>query len=153
MTDGEILIGSTGNPPVAATLTQGTGISITNTAGAITIAATGGITWTPVVSGGLFAPNSAYYNVSPDEMPVNWALPYTCPAGAVIYFQGTSIGASGWQISQFTGQSIQFGAVSTTVGMAGGLSSTNPNDGVQLLCIVDNLTFQVIGCGGNLTWF
>ena len=86
-------------------------------------------------------------------MPVNWALPYTCPAGAVIYFQGTSIGASGWQISQFTGQSIQFGAVSTTVGMAGGLSSTNPNDGVQLLCIVDNLTFQVIGCGGNLTWF
>ena len=37
--DGQLLIGKTGADPVAATLTQGTGITITNGAGAITIAA------------------------------------------------------------------------------------------------------------------
>ena len=41
--DGEILIGSTGNPPVKATLTAGTNISITNGSGAITINSTAGV--------------------------------------------------------------------------------------------------------------
>lgn len=40
-TNGQLLIGSTGAAPVAATLTQGTGISISNAAGSITIANTG----------------------------------------------------------------------------------------------------------------
>lgn len=39
--NGQLLIGSTGAAPVAATLTQGTGISVTNGAGSITIANTG----------------------------------------------------------------------------------------------------------------
>lgn len=41
LTNGQLLIGSTGNAPVAATLTAGTGVSITNSAGSITINATG----------------------------------------------------------------------------------------------------------------
>lgn len=41
-TDGQLLIGSTGNDPVLATLTAGSGISITNAAGAVTITNTGG---------------------------------------------------------------------------------------------------------------
>jgi hypothetical protein len=42
-TDGQLLIGnSTGNTLAKATLTAGTGISVTNGAGSITIAATGG---------------------------------------------------------------------------------------------------------------
>ena len=41
LTDGQLLIGSTGATPVAATLTAGAGVSITNTAGGISIAATG----------------------------------------------------------------------------------------------------------------
>lgn len=36
--DGEVLIGATGGPPVASTLTAGPGIAITNTPGVITIA-------------------------------------------------------------------------------------------------------------------
>lgn len=40
-TDGQLLIGSTGGAPVAATLTAGTGISVTNGSGSITIANTG----------------------------------------------------------------------------------------------------------------
>jgi hypothetical protein len=42
LADGEILIGSTGNPPVAATITAGAGIGIVNGAGTITISAPGG---------------------------------------------------------------------------------------------------------------
>ena len=40
LADGQLLIGSTGNAPVPATLTAGTNVTITPTAGAITIAAT-----------------------------------------------------------------------------------------------------------------
>lgn len=41
-TDGQILIGSTGNAPVPATLTAGPNVTITNSPGAITISAAGG---------------------------------------------------------------------------------------------------------------
>ena len=40
-TNGQLLIGSTGSTPVAAALTQGTGITVTNAAGSITIANSG----------------------------------------------------------------------------------------------------------------
>ena len=42
LTDGQVVIGSTGAAPQAQTLTAGAGISITNGAGSITIASTGG---------------------------------------------------------------------------------------------------------------
>lgn len=42
LADGELIIGATSGAPLAATLTAGTGISITNGANSITIAATGG---------------------------------------------------------------------------------------------------------------
>lgn len=42
LTNGQLVIGSTGAAPQPATLTAGSGISITNAAGAITIAASGG---------------------------------------------------------------------------------------------------------------
>lgn len=41
LTNGQLLIGSTGNAPVAATITAGTGISVSNGAGTITIGNTG----------------------------------------------------------------------------------------------------------------
>lgn len=41
MTNGQLIIGSTGATPTAATLTQGSGVTITNGAGTITISATG----------------------------------------------------------------------------------------------------------------
>ncbi|RPI69567.1 MAG: hypothetical protein EHM43_01415 [Ignavibacteriae bacterium] len=40
LTNGQVLIGSTGNAPVASTLTAGSGVTITNAAGSITIAVT-----------------------------------------------------------------------------------------------------------------
>lgn len=48
-TNGQILIGSTGAAPVAATLTQGTGITITNGAGTVTVANAGVTSFTQTV--------------------------------------------------------------------------------------------------------
>lgn len=42
MTNGQVIIGSTGGTPTAATLTQGSGVTISNAAGSITISGTGG---------------------------------------------------------------------------------------------------------------
>jgi hypothetical protein len=42
LTNGQLLIGSTGNPPQAATLTAGSGITITTGPGSVTVAATAG---------------------------------------------------------------------------------------------------------------
>lgn len=42
LTNGQLLVGSTGNAPVATTLTAGTGIQISNNSGAITITNNGG---------------------------------------------------------------------------------------------------------------
>ena len=42
LTSGQVIIGATGGAPQAQTLTAGTGIAITNAAGSVTIAATGG---------------------------------------------------------------------------------------------------------------
>jgi hypothetical protein len=44
LTDGQILVGSTGGAPVATTITAGTGISVTNAGGSITTATTGDVT-------------------------------------------------------------------------------------------------------------
>jgi len=41
LTDGQLLIGSTGNAPVGATLTAGSNISLTNAAGSITVSSDG----------------------------------------------------------------------------------------------------------------
>lgn len=54
LTDGQLVIGATGLPPVAATLTAGTGVTITNAPGSITInaAGTGGTVTSVDVDGG-----------------------------------------------------------------------------------------------------
>ena len=46
LTNGQVLIGSTGNPPVAATISSGAGITVTSVSGSITVANTGVISVT-----------------------------------------------------------------------------------------------------------
>lgn len=47
-TNGQLVIGSTGNDPALSTLTAGTGVSITNGAGSITIASSNALAYTAV---------------------------------------------------------------------------------------------------------
>lgn len=151
MTNGQLLIGSTGATPTLANLTAGSGISITNGAGSITISGVGGgYSWnnitgtsqTMVADNGYVANNAGL---------VTLTLPTTAAFGTTLYIQGA--GAGGWKIAQNTGQSINIGSVSTTTGVTGYLSSTNRYDGVQLLCIVANTTWVVLtGPQGNITY-
>ena len=73
LTNGQILIGSTGASPVASTLTAGTNVTITNGAGTSTISATSGAT--RIVPGGRLTLSSA--------VPV--PITNLSPAGTVYY--------------------------------------------------------------------
>lgn len=137
LTNGQLRIGSTGAAPSAATLTPGQNISITNTAGAITIASTGSasFSWTLVTgttevgltNSGYIANNSGLVTIS---------LPATSSVGDE--FSVVGYGSGGWSISQVTGQQIHIGAQDTTAGATGSVSSSNQYDSVDLLCVVAN---------------
>jgi len=92
-TDGQLLIGnSTGNTLSKATLTAGSGISITNGAGSITIASTGGGTVTSVgqtFTGGLISVSG-----SPVTTSGTLALTVAGTSGGIPYFSSGSTWAS-----------------------------------------------------------
>jgi hypothetical protein len=78
-----------------------------------------------------------------------FTLPLTAAFGTVIQISGKSSG--GWTIAQNTGQSINFGNITTTAGVGGSLSSSNQYDYVRLLCVTADITWNVIGAIGNIT--
>lgn len=64
-TDGQLIIGSTAGAPAAATLTAGTGISITNGSNSITISANGAVIGQTITgnSGGALSPTAGNWNI------------------------------------------------------------------------------------------
>jgi hypothetical protein len=151
MTNGQVIIGSTGATPTAATLTAGTNISITNGNGSITInsTASGAFTWTNVAtSTQVLAINTGYITNNGATL-VTYSLPATVAQGSVIRVSGFSAG--GWTITQGASQEIFYGNQHTTIGTGGSLSSSNANDQVELLCVVANTSFEVLSSIGNLT--
>lgn len=140
LNDGQVYIGATSGHPIAGNITAGTGVSITNAANSITIAATGGgFTWSTVsgttqaaaINNGYFANNAGVVTVT---------LPATAAVGSMIAVCGQ--GAGGWTLAANTGQTIQFGNTATTT--AGSWSSTNQFDTIFVICQVANTTWQVI---------
>jgi hypothetical protein len=150
LTPGQLPIGNTsGSAPVAATLTAGTGVSIVNAPGSITINASGGgLSWTNVTgTAQAAAVNNGY--LANNASLVTITLPATAAQFSVVAIAGN--GAGGWQIAQNAGQNIQFGKLSTTAGTGGSLASTNQFDCVYLLCTTANTTFTVLNSVGNIT--
>jgi len=91
-TDGQLLIGnSTGNTLTKATLTAGSGITVTNSAGGITIASTGGgsgtVTSTSVVSANGFAGTVANATTTP-------AITLSTSITGVLKGDGTALSAA-----------------------------------------------------------
>lgn len=149
-TDGQLPIGNTGNDPTLATLTSGTGISITNGSGTITVTNTspgGLLPWTEVlgtsqamtVNNGFIANNAAL---------VTLTLPATAIVGDIIEITGK--GAGGWLIAQNASQTIFFGTSTTTTGVGGSISSTEDRDSIKLVCVTIDIDFNVLNVG-NLT--
>ena len=144
-TNGQLLIGSTGNAPVVAALTAGTGIDISNGAGTITISSTdAGITW-QASDTATMAVNNGYIAIGAGL--VTLTLPAVAPVGSVFQVVGQSTG--GFVIQAAAGQIINFGDDPTST--AGSIASTNRYDSLSIVCTVANTTFNVFASQGNLT--
>jgi len=156
LTDGQLAIGSAGVDPVAANITAGTGITVTNAAGSITVSGVGGgLTWTDVTGATqAMAINSGY--LANFAGLVTLTLPATAPFGSIIEVKGYDATAVGWRIAQNANQQIRFGsATATTVGATGYLQATATNDGVRLLAAVGGAStiWTVLSAVGNITIF
>ena len=154
LTNGELLIGSTGADPVGATITAGSGISVTNGAGTITIANTGpaAFTWSTVTgSTQAITANNGY--VSNDGATlVTFTLPAVLSTNLGDTFIIVGLGSGGWVLDQNASQLIHFGNVVTTTGTGGSLASSNQYDSISVTCIVTNTTWSVLEAVGNITY-
>lgn len=148
--NGQLAIGNTGNDPSAATISAGSGVSVSNGAGTITISAVGGgLTWTVVtgttqaaaVNNGYIANNAGLVTVT---------LPATSAVGDIVAVTGIN-NATGWKVAQNAGNQIFFGSATTTAGTGGSLASAATHDAVTLVCMTANANWQVISSIGNIT--
>lgn len=140
LTNGQLWIGDTGNPPARATLTAGPNISIVNAAGTITISATGlaGFSWTTVTgTSQAMLSNNGY--VANNAGLVTLSLPATSAVGDEIDIIGK--GAGGWKVQCGGGQTIVLGSSTTTSG--GSLASTQAKDSFYMICTVANTEWTV----------
>jgi hypothetical protein len=140
----------TGADPVPATLTAGTGMSIVNGTGSITLNATGlGVSWT-VVTGTTQAAavNSGY--IANNAGLVTITLPATSAVGDAVIVTGIN-NNTGWKVAQNAGNQIFFGTSSTTSGTGGSLASSQTRDTVHLVCMTANATWNVVSAIGNIT--
>lgn len=144
LTNGQVLIGSTGVDPVAATITGGDNITVSTGAGTITISTNGvaGFGWNEVTgtSQAMLA-NNGY--VSNNGSLVSLSLPTTSAFGDVIAVSGNGVG--GWSITQAASQQVHVGSVSSTLGAGGSISSTNRYDSIRLVCLVANTIWTTDG--------
>ena len=150
-TDGQLLIGKTGNFPVLASLTAGAGISVTPGAGTITIANTSsGFTWTVTTIDAAAVAGNGY--IANKAGLLTMTLPATGAIGDIIEISNMNT-AIGWRIAQNANQFIRFGTSLTTTGIAGYLEATQLGDSVKLVCKISGAStgWQVISSIGNIT--
>ena len=131
--NGQIIIGSGSGAPAAATLTPGAGITITNAANSITIAATNpsGFPWTDVTNATqTLAVNNGY--LTDRSAGVVYTLPSTAAIGDTILIVG-KLGIT--TITPNANQQILMSSASDTVGATGTAVGTNVGDCITLICI------------------
>jgi hypothetical protein len=153
--EGDVVVG-TGTNQVGVVATAGatsTYVLTANGSGSVP-------TWQAPGGGGGFAWSAAPNTTTPITAVANtgyianyagtlvYDLPATVAVGAVFKFTGMNT-ALGWKVQANTGQTIYFGAQSTTSG--GYLASTAIRDSVEIICIVANTTYNVISGLGNIT--
>lgn len=141
-TNGQIPIGN-GTNYVAASITAGSGISITPGSGTLSIAATGSSGVLPYVAIAgttqAAAVNTGYINQNAGATTIT--LPTTSPLGSIVGVQG--LGAGGWVLTAGAGQTIQVGQTATSTG--GTVTSAGNFDAIQVICIVANTTWAMMG--------
>ena len=152
MTNGQIIIGSTGATPLAASLTAGVGVVITPGAGSITISSTGGGGFATVIqnTNAVTMAKSTQYVMTNGAVQVVLTLPAVAAVGDTYRIIGTAGSTGGWQVAEAAGQTIHFGT-STCTTTTGTLTSTNANNQITIVCTTANTTFECYGAQGNIT--
>lgn len=143
LTNGQIVIGSTGGLPQAASITAGTNISIIPGTNSITIncANAASFTWQTVGSTAIsMVVNSGY--LSNNVSLVTFTLPTTSIVGDQIFLMGS--GPGGWKIAQGASQKVNIGSVFSTTGVTGFVQSANQYDSVHLVCTAINTTWAAV---------
>lgn len=144
LTNGQLFIGNTGSVPTAATLTAGSGIGLVNAAGSITISSTGGgggFTWN-YVSGTSSATAAGNGYITDNASLVTLTLPASITRGQGIAVQ--NVGAGLVRIAQGAGQTLNWGASSTTTGAGGYIEITLRYNGFIILCTTDDTDFCIL---------
>jgi len=128
------------------------GIMTTGSGNTITITLEGAaFTWHNVTSATNPNPMTKEngYITTDNASLVTLTLPAVAAIGDTVRVLGQ--GAAGWRVLQNAGQSIHLQSSSSTVGVAGTLSSTDRYDTVELICLVANTEFICATVTGNLT--
>lgn len=112
-----------------------------------TMLSSSGMTWAVVTADATMAVNNGY--IANKATLLTMALPTTSAVGSVCRISGMNAGL--WKISQAASQKINFGDVSTTAGVTGYLASVLTRDGIELVCVVADLEWNVVSSIGNIT--
>ena len=108
LTDGQLLIGDSSNPPVAATLTAGANISIASTSGSVTISAS-----TEVVAVDYTNVNTSPYTI----LITDYYLSVDCSGGAItLNFPNLPSANQIWIVKDRTGSAATNNITITTLG-------------------------------------
>lgn len=151
MTNGQMIIGSTGATPVAGTITS-TGGTITVTAGAGTLnleVLTGGFTWTDVTaSTQAMSVENGY--ITDRSAGVVYTLPATATLGSEIIVMG-KLGIT--TITPNANQQILMSSASGTVGITGTAVGTNVGDCITLIATTSgsSTVWRAVSFVGNWT--
>jgi hypothetical protein len=140
--NGQLAIGSSGHPPQLNTLTAGTGVSIINGPGTITISsAATGFSWN--VASGVMAMSSGNGYIPNSGALVIFTLPIAPSVGDTMIILGY---LGSWKIALSGGQQIQIGGLVATTSV----SSTVKNDSIEIVCVDASGIFVVLDSEGNL---
>lgn len=142
MTNGQVVIGSTGASPVPGTIGSGTGITVTNGAGTISIATSGADHWVDETGSSVTMAVNTGYTSDDGAALVTFTLPTTSAIGDWVEINGKGSGL--WKIAQASGQQINVGTLSSTLGATGSVASVNQFDCVKLRCITANTIWNVV---------
>lgn len=104
--------------------------------------------WLVVTVDTLMSSNIGY--IANSGSLITLTLPVTAAVGDIIRITGKGVG--GWTIAQNVGQFIQFGSVATTTGVGGSLSSNDPSDSVELVCVTTDTEWLVLSSVGTLVY-
>lgn len=123
-------------------------LTVTGSPGTNTLTITDSTTvWSRVSINTIMAINNGYICVAPGGA-LSMLLPAVAPVGSVI--EVTLAGATSFKIAQPVGVSVNYGALTTTVGITGNLTTIDVSGtSLKMECSTANTGWQVLSSVGN----